>query len=525
MISSPERRFAALIVLDGWGLSSSEDHNAVAMADTPTMDRIGAAYPSTTLRTCGRSVGLPDGLIGNSEVGHLNLGAGRVVMQAVTRIDDRVRDGGFSQNGALLASMDRVAGTDRRLHLIGLVSDGGVHSWPNHYNGLLRMAAGRRLKPDQVCVHAWLDGRDTPPKSGIRHLAAFQEMCASAGVGRIATVCGRYYAMDRDRRWDRVRVAFEAMTLGRGTHAGDALEAIQDAYDRNETDEFVKPIVVADGNAGSPATIGNGDSVICFNFRGDRGRQITRAFVLRDFDGFERAAVPGVHYTCLTRYEAGLPVDGVAFSPEDLAQAMPDVCGRAMSEGGLRQLRIAETEKYAHVTYFFNGQREEPFEGETRILIPSPRDVPTYDHKPEMSAPAVTREFVDAIRSRRFDSAICNFANPDMVGHTGVMEAAVKAVETVDGCLKRILTAIADVGGIAIVTADHGNAEQMIHDGTGEPHTAHTANPVPLVLVDPEFRGRLRKSGRLCDVAPTLLGVLGLRKPEAMTGEDLRVVQ
>ena len=525
MISSPERRFAALIVLDGWGLSSNEDHNAVALADTPTMDRIGAAFPSTTLQTCGRSVGLPDGLIGNSEVGHLNLGAGRVVTQAVTRIDDRVLDGGFSRNEALLASMDRVAGTDRRLHLIGLVSDGGVHSWPNHYGGLLKMAAGRRLNPEQVCVHAWLDGRDTPPTSGIRHLAALREMCASAGVGRIATVCGRYFAMDRDRRWDRVRVAYDAMTLGRGTLAVDPLEAVQDAYCRNETDEFLRPIVVAGTNGGPPVTIGSGDAVICFNFRGDRGRQITRAFVLPDFDGFERSAEPGVHYTCLTRYETGLPVDGVAFTPDDLAQNMPDVCGKTLSEAGLRQLRIAETEKYAHVTYFFNGQQEDPFEGETRILVPSPRDVPTYDHKPEMSAPAVTRKFVDAIQSRRFDAAICNFANPDMVGHTGVLEAAVRAVTTVDRCLGRILTAIAEVGGAAIVTADHGNAEQMIHHGNREPHTAHTANPVPLVLVDPEFRGRLRRSGRLCDVAPTLLGMLGLRKPEAMTGEDLREIQ
>lgn len=524
-MSTPERRFATLIILDGWGLSSSEDHNAVALADTPTMDRIGAAHPSTTLRTGGRSVGLPDGLIGNSEVGHLNLGAGRIVMQAVTRIDDRVKDGGFSRNEALLASIDRVAGTDRRLHLMGLVSDGGVHSWPNHYNALLKMAAGRRLNPDQVCVHAWLDGRDTPPTSGLRLLAAFRDMCGAAGVGRIATVCGRYFAMDRDRRWDRVRMAFDAMTLGRGTHAGDPLQALQDAYNRNETDEFVKPIVIAGASEGTPATVGDGDSVICFNFRGDRGRQITRAFVQPDFDGFKRTAKPGVHYTCLTRYETGLPVDGIAFSPEDLAQDMPDVCGKTLSDAGLRQLRIAETEKYAHVTYFFNGQREEPFEGETRILVPSPRDVPTYDYKPEMSARDVTRKFVDAIRSRRFDAAICNFANPDMVGHTGVLEAAVNAVETVDRCLGRILAAIAEVGGAAIVTADHGNAEQMIHQRTREPHTAHTANPAPLILVDPAFRGRLRKSGRLCDVAPTFLGVLGLPKPEAMTGEDLREIQ
>ncbi len=523
-MTCPDRRFAALIILDGWGLSSNEDHNAVALADTPTMDRIGATYPSTTLQTYGRSVGLPDGLIGNSEVGHLNLGAGRVVMQAVTRIDDRVRDGSFPRNEALIASMDRVAGTDRRLHLIGLVSDGGVHSWPNHYSGLLKMAAGRRMRPDQVCIHAWLDGRDTPPTSGFRHLAALREMCESAGVGKIATVCGRYFAMDRDRRWDRVRVAYEAMTLGRGIRAGDPLEALRDAYDRNETDEFVKPIVIARPNGDPLATVRNDDSVLCFNFRGDRGRQITRAFVLPCFDGFEPTARPRVHYTCLTRYEAGLPVDGVAFSPEDLAQDMPDVCGKTLSEAGLRQLRIAETEKYAHVTYFFNGHHEDPFEGEARILVPSPRDVPTYDHKPEMSARTLARKFVDAIRTKSFDAAICNFANPDMVGHTGVLDAAVIAVTTVDQCLGQVLAAIAEVGGAAIVTADHGNAEQMIHHKTREPHTAHTANPVPFILVDPAFRGRLRDGGRLCDVAPTFLGVLGLQKPEAMTGEDLREI-
>ncbi len=521
-MTCPERRFVALIVLDGWGISSNEDHNAVALADTPTMDRIAATYPSTVLRTYGRSVGLPDPLIGNSEVGHLNLGAGRVVMQALTRIDDRVRNGGFPRNEALIASMDRVAGTDRRLHLIGLVSDGGVHSWPNHYSGLLKMAAGRRVRPDQVFIHAWLDGRDTPPTSGIRHLTALHEMCESVGVGRIATVCGRYFAMDRDLRWDRVRVAYEAMTLGRGTRARDPFEALRDAYDRNETDEFVKPIVIAGPNGGPLATVRNDDSVLCFNFRGDRMRQITRAFVLPGFDGFERAARPEAHYTCLTRYEAGLPVDGIAFSPENLAQDMPDVCGKTLSDAGLRQLRIAETEKYAHVTYFFNGQHEDPFEGETRILVPSPRNVPTYDHKPEMSARVLARKFVDAIRSRSFDAAICNFANPDMVGHTGVFNAAVEAVATVDQCLGQVLAAIAEVGGAAIVTADHGNAEQMIHHETREPHTAHTANPAPFILVDRAFRGGLRNGGRLCDVAPTLLGMLGLQKPDAMTGEDLR---
>ena len=517
----PGKRFASLIILDGWGLNPRKDHNAVAIADTPTMDRISATFPTTTLSTSGRDVGLPDGLMGNSEVGHLNLGAGRVVMQAMTQIDDFIRTGKLYENEALIAAMDRVKGHPRKLHLIGLVSDGGVHSWPGHYEGLLKMVARRGLDTDQVFVHALLDGRDTPPKSGRGHVADLARMLEATGVGRVATICGRYYAMDRDKRWDRTQLAYDCLTLGEGLFEQEQVQAVENAYARGETDEFVKPVVLVDG-AGSPlATVADGDSVIFFNFRGDRPRQITRAFLQEDFEGFQRRSRPEIHYTGLTRYEEGIPMDGVAFSPEVLAQNMPSICGEILSASDLRQLRIAETEKYAHVTFFFNGQEEKAFSGEERILVPSPKEVPTYDHKPQMSAPEISARFCEAIRGQQFDAAICNFANPDMVGHTGILDAAVEAVATVDRCLGEALQAVEEVGGAAIVTADHGNAEQMIHYDTLEPHTAHTTNQVPLVLVDPTYKGSLRL-GALCDVSPTLLGMLGVPRPAEMTGHDLR---
>ncbi len=517
-----KNRFVALIVLDGWGLNPRGDHNAVALAQTPTMDRIWSACPHTTLITSGRRVGLPEGLMGNSEVGHLNLGAGRVVMQAMTQIDGWVNDGSLLKNGALVAAMDRLVGTDRGLHLVGLVSDGGVHAWPSHYAGLLSMAAARGLQPTQVNVHALLDGRDTPPKSGSAHMRDLLDMIQQAGVGQVATICGRYYAMDRDTRWDRIRIVYDCFTLGEGTPEQHPLQAVENAYARGETDEFVKPIVLVNGGGKPLTTVRHGDSFLFFNFRGDRSRQITRAFVLDDFDGFKRRVHPNVHYTCLTRYEKGLPVDGIAYPPEALAQDMPNIFGEVLSSAGKRQLRIAETEKYAHVSFFFNAQQETPFQGEERILIASPREVDTYDQKPEMSAPQVAQKFVEAILAQKFDTAICNFANPDMVGHTGILKAAIEAVGTVDRCLGEVLNAIEEVGGAAIVTADHGNAEQMVHYDTSTPHTAHTTNPVPFVIVDPAFNGSLR-SGALCDVAPTLLGMMGIPKPEEMTGEDLRV--
>jgi 2,3-bisphosphoglycerate-independent phosphoglycerate mutase len=443
-------------------------------------------------------------------------------MQAMTQVDDRVNSGKLFENEALIEAMDRVSGTDRRLHLMGLVSDGGVHSWPSHYDGLLKMASARNLSRDQVYVHALMDGRDTPPKSGADRVADLMDMLKSAGAGRIATICGRYYAMDRDNRWERTQLAYDCFTTGEGIRETNPLQAMSNAYGRGETDEFIKPVVLTDP-AGSPiGTISDGDSIIFFNFRGDRPRQITRAFTLPGFDGFTRKAHPKIHFTTLTRYEKGVPVDGIAFPPEDLQQDMPNVFGETVSLAGLKQLRIAETEKYAHVTFFFNGQEEKPFPGEDRILVPSPKDVPTYDYKPEMSAPEITEQFTSAIQSGSFDTAICNFANADMVGHTGVLDAATRAVSTVDKCLGEILESIARVDGSAIVTADHGNAEQMVHYETSEPHTAHTTNPVPLVLVDKHFQGELHEGGALCDVAPTLLALLGVSKPEEMTGNDIR---
>ncbi len=516
-------RFVALIVLDGWGLNPNPDHNAVALAETPTMDAIWSSCANTTLCTSGRSVGLPEGLMGNSEVGHLNLGAGRVVLQAMTQIEGFVKDGSFWRNQALITCMDRLLGTERRLHLMGLVSDGGVHSWPSHYEGLLEMAAARGLAPEQVYLHAFLDGRDTPPRSGLGHVRNLLDRCNAAGLGQVATICGRYYGMDRDRRWSRTQLAYDCLTNGVGRPEGDPLEAVQSAYARGETDEFIKPIVVVREGGDPLATIGDGDSVLFFNFRGDRPRQLTRAFVFDEFDGFERAVLPKVHFTCLTRYEEGLPVDGVAYPPTALDQHLPNVYGEVLSQAGKRQLRIAESEKYAQVSYFLDGQKETPFELEERILVPSPRDVDTYNQKPAMSAPEVAKRLTEAVLSGEFDTAVCNFANADMVGHTGDLDAAIEAVATVDVCLGKVLEAIKQVNGAAIVTADHGNAERMLHEQTGDPHTAHTTNRVPLVLVDPSFRGTLREGGALCDVTPTLLGLMGLPQPPEMTGKDLRI--
>lgn len=517
-----DRRFTALFILDGWGLNDNPDHNAVAIADTPVVERLGETCPSSTLRTSGRAVGLPDGLMGNSEVGHLNLGAGRVVTQAMTKIEDSIEDGSFRTNPALTDAVDRLVGKPHRLHLLGLVSDGGVHSWPTHYQGILEMAKARGLDRDQVCFHAFLDGRDTPPRSGIDRIRELEAFLSETDAGRIASVCGRYYAMDRDQRWERTQLAYDLITQGTGDRASSAADAVTASYEADVTDEFVKPCAIVDADGSPLAVTNDGDSVIFFNFRGDRPRQLTRAFTDDGFDGFDRAVLPDVHFTSLTRYEESLPVDGVAFPPEALSQDMPMIFGETASLAGLRQLRVAETEKYPHVTFFFNGLRDEPYEGESRILVPSPKDVPTYDHKPEMSAPEIADRLAEAIRSQEHDVVICNFANADMVGHTGDLKAAVRAVETVDRCLGQVLEAVSEVNGAAIVTADHGNAEQMIHYETGEPHTAHTTNEVPFFLVYPDFTGAIRDGGSLCDVAPTLLGMLDVNLPDEMTGRDLR---
>lgn len=510
-----------LIILDGWGLRDDIAGNAIKLAQTPTMDALLARYQHTSLVASGKEVGLPPGVMGNSEVGHLNVGAGRKVMQALTFIDEWVADGTFYDNSTILAAVDAVRGRGSSLHLMGLVSDGGVHSWPSHYYALLELAHRRGLSQEQVKFHAIMDGRDTPPTEGASFVRALIEKMEETGIGQIATVCGRYWAMDRDKRWDRVERAYNCYTLGEGLTATGGLEAVEKAYARGETDEFISPTCIL-GDAGSPSgLIRDGDSVIFFNFRGDRPREITRAFVDSDFTGFVRKKRVEVRYTCMTQYDETIPVP-VVFRPEQFEQRMDKIFGQVVSEAGLSQLRIAETEKYAHVTFFFNGQEEMPFAGEERVLIPSSK-VATYDLKPEMSAPEVAARLVEEIRAARFDVMVCNFANADMVGHTGVLDAAIKAVETVDECLGSVIEAIGQAGGVALVIADHGNAEMMIDPENGRPHTAHTTDLVPCILADPRFEGRLRSGGTLADVAPTLLELMQIPQPVEMTGRSLAV--
>jgi 2,3-bisphosphoglycerate-independent phosphoglycerate mutase len=495
---------AVLIVLDGWGLAEPGPGNAVSQARTPVFDELWSAYPTTTLTACGRAVGLPEGQMGNSEVGHLNLGAGSVVMQDLTRIDAAAESGAFAENEALRAAFT----SGERVHVIGLVSDGGVHSSLEHLHALVALAA--ELEVPDLVVHAFTDGRDTLPKSGAGFLEQVEAWMAESRRGRIGSVVGRYYAMDRDRRWDRVKLAYDLLVHGRADHHADsAAEAARAAYERDETDEFITPVLV-----GEEARIRPGDSVLGLNFRPDRMREITRALAEPDFTEFDReGGEPVERYTTMTEYEEGWPYP-VAFPPE-----RPQTTIAAVIAGrGERQLHVAETEKYPHVTYFFNGGEEAPLSGERRELVPSPRDVPTYDHKPQMSAREAAAAFVEAWRSDSPTFAIINFANADMVGHTGVIEAAVAAVETVDESLGRVLAAVRESDGVCVVTADHGNADHML-EPDGSPNTAHSLNPVPLIVTAPSIR--LREGGVLADVAPTVLELLGIDVPAQMTGHSL----
>jgi 2,3-bisphosphoglycerate-independent phosphoglycerate mutase len=503
-----------LIVLDGWGIRASREHNAVALARKPVYDELVARYPHAQLIASGEAVGLPAGQMGNSEVGHMNMGAGRIVYQDLTRIDKSIGDGDFFESAALVQAMDRCTGGRHALHFLGLLSDGGVHSHQRHLNALVEMAARRKV--ERVFVHAITDGRDTSPTGGIRYLAQAQDVMDRAGTGRVATVVGRYYAMDRDKRWDRTRLAYDAVADGaaeRTTQYPSA--AIQNSYEDGITDEFIKPVVIVDGVAEPVGPIRDDDSVVFFNFRADRARQLTRALALDDFDGFERRVRRRVHMTTMTVYDRtfGLPV---VFTPQTFHGNFADV----LAEHARSNLRLAETEKYAHVTYFFNCGREQPYPDEDRILVPSQK-VATYDLKPEMSAPGIADALVADIQTGRHHVVICNFANADMVGHTGRLDATIAAIETLDHCLGRIVIALRAAGGRAIITADHGNAEQMWDDELKAPHTAHTSNPVPVILFDDAARGRALRDGTLRDVAPTMLAMLDIPRAKEMTGDSL----
>ncbi|HEX7713269.1 MAG TPA: 2,3-bisphosphoglycerate-independent phosphoglycerate mutase [Bacillota bacterium] len=506
-------RPAALIILDGWGVNPREEGNAIKKANTPFLDSLFSNYPHATLLCSGEAVGLPEGQMGTSEVGHMNIGAGRVVYQSLVRISKALREGELKRNPVFLDLVNYAVREDRPLHVMGLVSPGGVHSHTEHLYGLIQLAKESGVK--EIYIHAFLDGRDTPPSSAREYLSELEDVCREKEIGRIATVSGRYYAMDRDKRWDRVEKAYRAMVAGEGEEADSALQAVSNSYAREITDEFVLPTVITHG--GKPmATIGSGDPVLFFNFRPDRAREITRAFIEENFNSFERPkGYLNPHFVCMTQYDESLDVP-LLFPPE---AKLKNILAEVLADHGLKELRIAETEKYAHVTFFFNGGVEQPYSLEDRVLIPSPK-VATYDLQPEMSANQVTENLMTQIEQDKYDAIIVNFANCDMVGHTGIMEAAMKAVETVDRCLSRILPAILAKGGAVIITADHGNAEQMIDYQTGEPYTAHTTFPVPVIVagVKPPYKVR---DGILADLAPTILEMLSIAKPPEMTGTSL----
>ena len=503
-----------LMILDGWGINRNPEHNAVALACTPNLTRLLEEYPHVEVCPAGLAVGLPEAQMGNSEVGHLNIGAGRVVYQDLTRISKAIREGDFFTNPVLLDCIAKTKASGGRLHLAGLLSDGGVHSHNTHLYALLELARREGLR--DVFVHCLLDGRDTPPQSGKGYLAELEKEIIRIGIGRVATVLGRYYAMDRDNRWERVEKAYNALVCGEGELRASPIEAIELSYAAGVHDEFVMPAVITE-NGRPVGLVKDGDGFIFFNFRSDRAREITRAITQDCFEGFERLCHPRLSgYVCMTEYDAisGQPV---AFGQEELT----GILGEVLSTAGLKQLRIAETEKYAHVTFFFNGGNETPFPGEERCLIPSPKEVATYDMKPEMSAFPVTDELLRRLDQDRYDVIILNLANCDMVGHTGIEKAAIRAVEAVDACVGRIVEKVRQIGGVALITADHGNAEKMMGED-GEPFTAHTTNQVWLVLVDDSRKdAKLRQGGRLADIAPTMLKLLGVAQPKEMTGESL----
>ena len=501
-----------LIVLDGWGYSENPVGNAILAARKPVWDGLWKNYPHTLISTSGTDVGLPADQMGNSEVGHLNLGAGRIVYQEFSRISRAIKTGSFFSNEVLTQAVDQAVACNKAVHLLGLLSDGGVHSHEEHIHTMAELAARRGAA--RVCLHAFLDGRDTSPKSAASSIKKMADKFTALGKGRFASIIGRYYAMDRDHRWPRIQAAYDLISLGKAEfRAETAMQALEMAYERDESDEFIKATAIVPRGE-QPVHIEDGDVVIFMNFRSDRARQITRAFIEPNFTGFRREATPKLGgFVTLTDYSEDFPVP-VAFPPERLK----NVFGAYIAEQGLRQLRIAETEKYAHVTFFFNGGEEQPFVGEDRILIPSPH-VATYDLQPQMSAAQLTDQLVQAIESRTYDTIICNFANPDMVGHTGNFDATVKAIETIDTCLGRLVEALKKVGGEVLITADHGNAEQLIGEGTGQAHTAHTTNPVPLIYIGRP--AKMAKGGALADVAPTLLHLMDLDIPSEMSGDSL----
>lgn len=506
-----------LMILDGYGENPVCEHNAICEARTPVMDQLKSQCPYVQGQASGHYVGLPDGQMGNSEVGHMNMGAGRIVYQDLTRITKAINDGDFFRNEELLLAINNAKKNNGDLHLWGLLSDGGVHSHIAHLYALLELCKKENF--DRVYVHCFLDGRDTPPTSGIEYIRQLMDKMREIGVGKIGVISGRYYAMDRDTNWDRVEKAYDALTKGEGVDGGtDPLRAMQASYDKEITDEFVIPTVMKNEDGTPVATVKEGDSVIFFNFRPDRARELTRAFCDPDFKGFERKRIENLTFVCFKDYDETIPNKYIAFKNEKLTNTF----GEWLAKKGMKQARIAETEKYAHVTFFFNGGVEEPNEGEDRFLIPSPK-VATYDLQPEMSAPKVCDKLCEAIRSQKYDVIIINFANPDMVGHTGVEAAAIKAIEAVDECVGRAVEALKEVDGQMFITADHGNAELMVDPATGEPWTAHTTNPVPFLLVNCDPAYTLREGGALCDIVPTLIELMGMEKPAEMTGKSLLV--